>query len=184
MREFPRTAAWTYQAGSSVHEPTGPAGTTYVMESYSQQVDPTLSWEQSDTLGDRLTVPPGWSYSSRVLSKISCWVTGQRHTWCTTTSTTAIRRTPPEPHSCCSTELGSGFQPGGRLSPSRGRPPTLAGSPSGVVGVWQFDDSTRAYLGLVPGGPAGCRQLRPLVLGRSDQAVTYVRTVLYSTQKL
>jgi len=26
VREFPRTAAWTYQAGSSVHELTGPAG--------------------------------------------------------------------------------------------------------------------------------------------------------------
>jgi len=69
VREFPRTAVWTYQAGSSVHELTDPAGTTYVMESYSQQVDPALSWEQLDTLGDRLTVPPGWSYSSRVLSK-------------------------------------------------------------------------------------------------------------------
>ena len=66
--EFPRTAVWTYRAGSSVHELTDPAGTIYVMESYSQEIDPTLSWEGLDALGGKLTLPQGWSYSSRSLS--------------------------------------------------------------------------------------------------------------------
>jgi hypothetical protein len=68
VHEFPRNAVWTYQAGNSVHELTDPDGTTYVMESYSQEIDPTLSWEQLDALGDKLTLPQGWSYSSRPLT--------------------------------------------------------------------------------------------------------------------
>lgn len=68
VREFPRNAVWTYQAGNSIHELTDPDGTTYVMESYSQELDPTLSWERLDALGDKLTLPQGWSYSSRPLA--------------------------------------------------------------------------------------------------------------------
>ena len=33
-----------------------------------QEIDPTLSWEQLDSLGDKLTLPQGWSYSSRPLT--------------------------------------------------------------------------------------------------------------------
>lgn len=69
VHEFPRNAVWTYQAGSSVHELTDPDGTNYVMESYSQEIDPTLSWEQLDALGGQLTLPQGWSYSSRPLTE-------------------------------------------------------------------------------------------------------------------
>ncbi len=68
VHAFPRNAVWTYQAGSSIHELTDPEGTSYVMESYSQEIDPTLSWEQLDALGDKLTLPQGWSYSSRPLT--------------------------------------------------------------------------------------------------------------------
>ena len=35
------------------------------MESCSQEIDPSLSWEQLDALVDKLTLPQGWSYSSR-----------------------------------------------------------------------------------------------------------------------
>lgn len=62
-----RTAAFIFDAGQRVYELTAPDGTTYVMQTYSVQIDPTLTEAQLTDLGSRLKVPEGWTYSSRIL---------------------------------------------------------------------------------------------------------------------
>jgi len=44
-----------------------PSGEVYVMQSYSQIVNPTLSIKDLSTLDQQLKMPTGWSYKSRVL---------------------------------------------------------------------------------------------------------------------
>jgi hypothetical protein len=46
-----------------------PAGEAYVMQALCIGVDPTMSVESLDTLGERLAMPEGWSYRSRVLTE-------------------------------------------------------------------------------------------------------------------
>jgi len=62
-----RTAAFIYDAGQRVYELTSADGTTYVMQTYSVQIDPTLTEAQLTDLGSRLALPEGWTYSSRIL---------------------------------------------------------------------------------------------------------------------
>ena len=64
-----RTTTWTFQAGSEVYELTDPEGNVYTMQSYSQIEDRTLTAADLPGLGDRLDLPEGWSYSSRVLGE-------------------------------------------------------------------------------------------------------------------
>ncbi len=64
-----RKTVFTFAAGSTVYELTDPNGATYVMQSWSQQVEPTLEEADLAGLGSRLTLPTGWTYSSRVLSE-------------------------------------------------------------------------------------------------------------------
>jgi len=65
--EVNRTAAFTYDAGARVYELTTADGTVFVMQTYSVQIDPTLTEAQLTDLGSRLTLPEGWTYSSKVL---------------------------------------------------------------------------------------------------------------------
>lgn len=62
-----RETVFEFRAGSEVYELTSPTGQRYVMQSYSQQVDPTLTFEALASLGSRLALPEGWTWSSRVL---------------------------------------------------------------------------------------------------------------------
>lgn len=62
-----RTAAFTFDAGARVYELHSPEGATFVMQTYSVQIDPTLTEAQLTDLGPRLTLPEGWTYSSRIL---------------------------------------------------------------------------------------------------------------------
>ena len=62
-----RENSWLFFAENRVYELTSPEGDVYRMQSYSQMIDPTLSLEDLETLGDRLDLPEGWSYSTRVL---------------------------------------------------------------------------------------------------------------------
>ena len=62
-----RTAAFTFRKGRQVYELHDPAGQTWVMQTWSQQVDPALSESQLATLGPKLTLPSGWTYSVRTL---------------------------------------------------------------------------------------------------------------------
>lgn len=64
-----RTTTWTYQAGTEIYELTDPDGNVYIMQSYSRIVDEDLTAADLPTLGDRLDLPDGWSYSSRILDE-------------------------------------------------------------------------------------------------------------------
>jgi hypothetical protein len=64
-----RAAIFTFDVGSIVYEIITDGGDRYVMQSWSQQVDPTLDEDSLAELGDRLDLPPGWSYAVRVLDE-------------------------------------------------------------------------------------------------------------------
>ena len=66
-RPVARDTVFRFDAGTTVYELTAPDGAVYVMQSYSQKIDPTLRADGLASLGDRLTLPAGWTFSSRVL---------------------------------------------------------------------------------------------------------------------
>lgn len=73
-----RETTYVFEAGKAVYELTDRDGNVYVMQSYSQQVDSTLTMAQLPSLGSRLKLPKGWSYAERVLSQeLQLTATGQ-----------------------------------------------------------------------------------------------------------
>lgn len=64
-----RQVIFFIDAGQTVHELVNPEGLAYVMQALCIGVDPTMSAESLDTLGERLSMPEGWSYRSRVLTE-------------------------------------------------------------------------------------------------------------------
>ena len=60
-----RTTVYVWDQGREVYELVAPDGTTYVMQSYSLAVDPTLTEADLPTLGARLQLPEGWRYRVR-----------------------------------------------------------------------------------------------------------------------
>lgn len=64
-----RSTTYVYRKGREVYELVAPDGTTYIMQSYSLQVDPTLTEESLKTLGSRLRLPADWSYRVRMLEQ-------------------------------------------------------------------------------------------------------------------
>lgn len=67
--EIVRTTKFIYRAGSTVYELTSPAGDIYVMQSYSQIVNPALNFKDLPALSEQLKLPAGWTYRSRVLDQ-------------------------------------------------------------------------------------------------------------------
>ena len=63
-----RDTIFTFLAGKPVFELTAPDGHVYVMQSYSQIVDPTLAYRDLPGLGSILKLPAAWSYSSKTLT--------------------------------------------------------------------------------------------------------------------
>ncbi len=66
-RPVDRRAAFVFGAGGTVFELTAPDGRRFVMQTWSQMVDPVLVEPDLAGLGSRLQLPAGWTYSSRVL---------------------------------------------------------------------------------------------------------------------
>jgi hypothetical protein len=64
-----RKAAFTFNAGTNVYMLHDAEGKTYVMQSWSQQVDPTLTEDDLLTLADRLQLPEGWTYDYKTLTQ-------------------------------------------------------------------------------------------------------------------
>lgn len=64
-----RKAVFTYDAGQTVYELTSEDGTKYVMQSWSQQKDPSLVESGLAGLGSRLQLPAGWTYTARTLDE-------------------------------------------------------------------------------------------------------------------
>ncbi len=63
-----RETVFTFDEGRTVYEITDADGTTFVMQSWSQQIDPTLSQSDLAALGSRLELPAGWTYRARTLT--------------------------------------------------------------------------------------------------------------------
>ena len=73
-----RSTTYAYHTGREVYELVAPDGVTYIMQSYSLQVDPSLTEDALATLGARLSLPAGWSYRTRWLDREETYsVTGQ-----------------------------------------------------------------------------------------------------------
>ena len=62
-----RGVIFFWDEGQTVHELINPEGHAYVMQALCTGVDPTMSPESLLTLGERLELPEGWSYRTRVL---------------------------------------------------------------------------------------------------------------------
>ena len=65
--EVERATVFTFDAGRTVYELIASDGTTYAMQTWSQQKDPSLAEADLAGLGSRLQLPPGWTYGSRTL---------------------------------------------------------------------------------------------------------------------
>jgi hypothetical protein len=63
-----RRTVFTYDAGSEVYELVDPAGTHWIMQTWSQVVDPTLAQSDLAALSSRLSLRAGWTYTIRTLS--------------------------------------------------------------------------------------------------------------------
>ena len=66
-RHVNRGAVFFFDAGRTVHELIDPRGRAFVMQAYCVGVDDSLTAESLDSLGNRLTLPTGWSFRVRTL---------------------------------------------------------------------------------------------------------------------
>jgi hypothetical protein len=65
--EVDRRAVFVFGAGRPVFTLHDPDGREWVMQSWSQMVDPDMNLDDLPGLGRRLSLPQGWRYDSRVL---------------------------------------------------------------------------------------------------------------------
>jgi len=63
-----RQAAFTFRTGRQVYELVDPTGTVWVMQTWSQIKDPTLTEADLAGLATKLTLPAGWNYRVRTLT--------------------------------------------------------------------------------------------------------------------
>jgi hypothetical protein len=68
-RTIARNNTWRWKKGRTVFELVAPGGDVYVMQSYAQIKDPTLTLAKLGSLGARLKLPPGWRYRTRRLKR-------------------------------------------------------------------------------------------------------------------
>jgi hypothetical protein len=68
-RRVDRGAVFFFDAGKPVYELVAPDGTGYVMQAYCVGVDPDLTEESLPGLGERLELPSGWAYRTRLLDE-------------------------------------------------------------------------------------------------------------------
>ncbi len=64
-----RTTVFVWNKGRRIYELHGADGSTWVMQAWSQQIDPKLARKDLPGLGKRLKPPAGWTFTSRRLSK-------------------------------------------------------------------------------------------------------------------
>ncbi|QUR67934.1 hypothetical protein [Mycobacterium spongiae] len=68
VNQVSRNAVFIFDAGEEIYELQDPKGKRWVMQTWSQIVDPNLSRADLPKLADRLDLPAGWSYHTRVLT--------------------------------------------------------------------------------------------------------------------
>jgi hypothetical protein len=67
VRNVNRGAVFFFDAGKTVYELVDPDGRAFVMQARCVGVDSGMTEESLATLGERLALPEGWSYRTRVL---------------------------------------------------------------------------------------------------------------------
>ena len=69
-RTVVRTTQFTWNAGRTIFELISADNNSYVMQSYSVQLEPELTLANLDTVDSRFTtLPDGWGFRTRVLEK-------------------------------------------------------------------------------------------------------------------
>ena len=68
-RKVDRRVTMYFDAGSAVYELIDPQGLAYVMQAYCTGVDATLNENSLADLGNRLALPTGWSFRTRILEE-------------------------------------------------------------------------------------------------------------------
>ncbi|CAN5505546.1 hypothetical protein BH11ACT7_BH11ACT7_25350 [soil metagenome] len=69
VNEVDRKAVFIYDAGQPIFELVDPQDRHWVMQTWSQTVDPALSLDDLPGLATRLTPPTGWTYRTRTLER-------------------------------------------------------------------------------------------------------------------
>jgi len=64
-----RNTQYTFHKGLLVYELTDPDGNVYVMQSYSQQIEPSITLNNLEFLGPWDYLPSGWTYAARRLTR-------------------------------------------------------------------------------------------------------------------
>jgi len=64
-----RGAVFFFDAGKPVYELVAPDGRAYVMQALCVGVDPTITEASLTGLGERLDMPDGWTYRTRILDE-------------------------------------------------------------------------------------------------------------------
>jgi hypothetical protein len=64
-----RDSSMTFLAGRPVHILEDSQGVPWVMQAYSDIVDPNLTYDDLAKLGDKLKLTPGWKYQVKVLDR-------------------------------------------------------------------------------------------------------------------
>lgn len=72
LNRVDRKAVFTFDAGREIYELVDPDGRRWVMQTYSQTVDPSLSLSDLPGLGPRLSLPAGWRYEARTPTAPVC----------------------------------------------------------------------------------------------------------------
>ena len=67
VRNVNRGAVFFFDAGKTVYELVDPEGRAFVMQARCVGVDPGMTEESLANLGERLALPEGWTYRTRVL---------------------------------------------------------------------------------------------------------------------
>jgi hypothetical protein len=68
-RTISRTNTWRWNRGRRLFELLAPGGKRYIMQSYAQIKDRSLTLARLPALGPRLRLPPGWRYRTRKLTR-------------------------------------------------------------------------------------------------------------------
>jgi len=69
VREVDRRVTMFFDAGSVVHEVIDTQGLPYVMQAYCTGVDDSLDEKSLPGLAERLALPSGWSFRTRILQE-------------------------------------------------------------------------------------------------------------------
>ena len=67
--EITRDTVWTYKAGKPVYLLRTPDKAVWVNQEYTKDVDEDLTVDTLDQLGDKLKLPEGWTFETKVLDE-------------------------------------------------------------------------------------------------------------------